>query len=161
MSGLPRRAAFCLVAFGVLAQAGSAGVSVVSLMAANPARIVFVDIDQGDGVVMKIGGKVIVSDAGEFRIDAVNEELERLEAKRIDVAILSHPHDDHVKNFVALFARWEVKKAVLSRSEWWEGTKTGGDGGDHGGGPDADLRARGADVRVGRGELEDPQPARG
>ena len=92
--------------------------------AGEPARIMFVDVDQGDGVVMMIGGKVIVSDAGEHRVAAVNAALERLGAERIDVAILSHPHDDHVKNFVALFDRWRVGEAVLSRSDYWQGTTT-------------------------------------
>ena len=97
---------------------------VVIAAGGEPAIITFVDVDQGDGVVMKIGGKVIVSDAGEHRVENVNAALERVGATRIDVAILSHPHDDHVKNFVALLARWEVREAVLSRSDHWQGTKT-------------------------------------
>lgn len=79
---------------------------VAAAAADGSATIVFVDVDQGDGVVMRIGGKVIVSDAGEHHVEAVNAALERLGADHIDVAILNHPHDDHVKNFVALFARW-------------------------------------------------------
>ncbi len=89
---------------------------------AKPAKIVFVDVGQGDGVVMKIGGKIIVSDAGEFELENVKAALKSVDAKRIDVAILSHPHEDHVKNFVALFAAWDVKKAVLSKSEHWKAT---------------------------------------
>jgi competence protein ComEC len=74
---------------------------------------------------MRIGGKVIVSDAGEFELDNLKAALKSVGAtKRIDVAILGHPHDDHVKNFAALFAAFEVKKAVLSRSDHWQGTKT-------------------------------------
>jgi competence protein ComEC len=88
---------------------------------AQEATIIFVDVGQGDAVVMKIGGSVIVADAGEFKLENVETALERIDATRIDVAILSHPHRDHVKNFVELFAKWEVKKAVLSRSEWWDG----------------------------------------
>ena len=51
--------------------------------------------------------------------------LRSLKAKRIDVLILlTHPHEDHVKNAVALLRRWDVYLAVLSRSDWWRGTKT-------------------------------------
>lgn len=99
-------------------------VRVAVAAAGEPASIVFVDVDQGDGVVMRIGGQVIVSDVGEHRVADVNAALERLGAERIDVVILSHPHDDHVKNSLALFARWEVSEVVLSRSEYWQGTKT-------------------------------------
>lgn len=93
-------------------------------VASKAATMIFVDVGQGDATVMKVGGKVVVSDAGEFKLGSVNKALKLIRARRIDVAILSHPHQDHVKNFVELFAQWEVKKAVLSRSEWWQGTDT-------------------------------------
>ncbi len=101
-------------------QAGAADTSAIS------AKIVFVNVEQGDGVVMKIGGQVIVSDAGEHRVETVDATLRSLKAKQIDVAILSHPHDDHVRNFLALIEgyRWKIKLAVISRSAWWQGTKT-------------------------------------
>lgn len=104
--------------------AATAGVRALVIADASTAKIVFVDVGQGDGVVMKIGSKIIVSDAGEFELENVNAALKALEAKRIDVAILSHPHKDHVKNFIDLFATWEVKKAVMSRSDYWQGTQT-------------------------------------
>jgi competence protein ComEC len=49
-----------------------------------------------------------------------------VKAKRIDVAILSHPHDDHVENLIALVKRygWEIDVALLSDSEYWFGTNT-------------------------------------
>jgi hypothetical protein len=36
------------------------------------------DVGQGDGVVMGIGNKLIVSDVGEHKLDAVNSALEKL-----------------------------------------------------------------------------------
>ena len=117
--------ALLLGAAVALTAAGAGDDAGVAIAAAEPAAtIAFVDVDQGDGVVMKVGGEVIVSDAGEHNVDDVNRALERVGADHIDVAILSHPHDDHVKNFLALFARWQVREAVLSRSDWWRGTKT-------------------------------------
>jgi beta-lactamase superfamily II metal-dependent hydrolase len=85
---------------------------------------VFVDVGQGDAVVMRICGQIIVSNAGESRIENINKALQQLGATRIDVATLGHPHDDHVKNFAGLFAQWEIRKAVLSRSAHWKGTAT-------------------------------------
>jgi competence protein ComEC len=90
-------------------------------------EIDYVDVGQGDGVAMRIGGRYILSDAGQHNVDAVEHALERLGAtnKTIDVAILSHPHSDHVKNFLALLDDgWTIKTAVLSHSEWWGGTNT-------------------------------------
>ena len=91
------------------------------------AKIVFVDVGQGDGVVMRVGGEVVVSDAGEFNVESVDRALRELGARgTIDVAILSHPHDDHVANYLRLIDDfgWRVKRAVLSTSAWWSGTGT-------------------------------------
>src|SRR5262245_62887364 len=74
--------------------------------AAEPGKIVFVNVGQGDGVVMKIGGTIVVSDVGEHNVENVNTTLHDLGAKQIDVLILSHPHQDHVANVVALVEQY-------------------------------------------------------
>ncbi len=88
------------------------------------AKIAFVDVGQGDGVVMKIGAKIIVSDAGQFNYENIDAALNAVGATRIDVAILSHPHSDHVTDFLQLFDEWKVKKAVMSPSAYWRGDTT-------------------------------------
>ena len=95
-------------------------------VAAKPAKIVYVNVGQGDGVVMRIGGKIIVSDTGEQFPEHVDETLRALKAKQIDVAILSHAHEDHVKNTIRLIRDfgWTIKLVVMSDSAWWEGTGT-------------------------------------
>jgi competence protein ComEC len=91
-----------------------------------PAKIVFVDVGQGDGVVMQIGGKIVVSDAGELFPERVDAALRKVGAKRIDVAIFSHAHDDHVKNFIRLIRdfKWKIGRVVMPASDWWKGTDT-------------------------------------
>jgi beta-lactamase superfamily II metal-dependent hydrolase len=86
------------------------------------ATIRFVDVGQGDGVVMRIGNKLIVSDVGEHNVEAVNAALAKMNwrsSRPIDVAILSHPHQDHVFNFRELARTWKVKMAVISESNYW------------------------------------------
>lgn len=88
---------------------------------ATTAEIRFVDVGQGDGVVMRIGNKLIVSDVGEHNLEAVNNALEKLNwrsSRTIDIAILSHPHKDHVLNFPELAKTWNVKTAVISDSNY-------------------------------------------
>ena len=89
-------------------------------------EIQFVDVGQGDGVVMRVGGKVIVSDAGQFNVQSMDAALRAIGAKAIDFAILTHPHSDHVKNFIALITQdgWHIHTAVLSHSAYWTGTST-------------------------------------
>lgn len=126
LNDMRRRAVGLVAALLLLAGLGGAVASTQAASTAQPAKIVFVDVGQGDGVVMKIGGKIIVSDAGELFPERVDEILRSLGAKQIDVAILSHAHDDHVKNFVRLVRdkQWKIKRVVSSESAWWKGTKT-------------------------------------
>jgi competence protein ComEC len=79
---------------------------------------------------MRVGGRFIVSDAGQFNITSVDGALRALGAdKRIDVAILTHPHSDHVRNFITLVKDlgWTIDTVVLSHSDGWQGTKTNRD----------------------------------
>lgn len=105
----------------------SATLPASQLTSAAGDEIDYVDVGQGDGVVMRIGGEFIVSDAGQHNVAAVDAALHQLGATNVvDVAILSHPHSDHVKNFLALVDNfgWTIKQVVLSRSDWWQGTAT-------------------------------------
>jgi competence protein ComEC len=101
-----------------LVPAGSASQATAS---ASPGKIIFVNVEQGDAVVMKLGSTVVVSDVGEHRVENVDQALRSVNAKRIDVAILSHPHQDHVKNLLKLVRTfgWQIKLAVVSKSAYW------------------------------------------
>lgn len=88
------------------------------------AEIRFVDIGQGDGVVMRIGDKIIVSDTGEFHYTALEKALkEGAKATRIDVLILSHAHSDHARDAAKLLKEWDVGEVVMNHSLWWDGPK--------------------------------------
>lgn len=111
---------------GALCVAGvSAARSESRSVAALQAKIVYVNIGQGDAVVMRIGGKVIVSDTGQYDCDVLDEALrdpDGLGATRIDVLILGHAHDDHSKNAAELLRKWDVGRVVMNESLWWDGT---------------------------------------
>jgi competence protein ComEC len=102
----------------------SAAVALDSGSDASTAKIVFVDVGQGDGVAMRIGGKIIVSDAG-FPVKAgqMHKALEALNANgHIDVAILSHGHNDHVGGFSKLVSKhgYEVDLVIAAPNGKWE-----------------------------------------
>ena len=116
--------AVSLTAALVLTGAGTGG---SARQAASPAKIIFVNVGQGDAVVMRIGGKIIVSDTGQYDYDVLDAALrdsDGLAAKRIDVLILGHAHDDHSRNAAELLRKWEVGRVVMNESLWWGGTKS-------------------------------------
>lgn len=87
--------------------------------------MIFVNVGQGDGVVLRIGGKIVVSDAGEtFAAPRMAGVLRSLGAEQIDVAILSHPHDDHVGGFVDLFREFPPRLVLASANRHWSSGST-------------------------------------
>lgn len=111
----------------VLVLVGSpAGVAARGTADASTAKIVFVDVAQGDGVVLRVGGKFIVSDAGlAGKAGKVDHELDLLGAgDHIDVAILSHGHADHVGGFRKLVTDfgYEVDLVLASPNAKWNTT---------------------------------------
>ena len=108
--------------------AGSASAAPQRSAARTPAEVVFVDVAAGDGVVIRVGGAVVVSDIGErnipFVYKAIDAALAKTGSRAIEAIILSHAHDDHVKNFALLLdsRKYVVKRALLSRNAHWGAT---------------------------------------
>lgn len=94
----------------------------------QPAKVVFVDVGQGDGVIIRVGGRIIVSDAGlPSAADDMHAALENLGAERhIYRAILSHAHADHVGGFIGLLRDYgyTIEAAVYAPHSHYEHTQT-------------------------------------
>ena len=102
---------------GVRAAAIALGGSIVGLalvVAYRPdgvARVVVLDVGQGDGILVEggRGGRMVVDggpDPGRLLI-ALDERLPPWD-RRIDVLVLSHPHEDHVAGLALLLQRYRV-----------------------------------------------------
>ncbi len=81
-----------------------------ALSAGPPGGLVvrFFDVDQGDAVLVSSpGGANVLIDAGPDE-ELVATKLSALGVKRIDVAVATHPHADHVAGFPSVFARIPV-----------------------------------------------------
>jgi competence protein ComEC len=111
----------------LLLPAGAAA-EVTSTAATQPAKVVFVDVGQGDGVIIKVGGRIIVSDAGfPSAADEMHAALEDLGADRhIYRAILSHAHADHIGGFIGLIEDfgYTIDAAVYAPHHHWTHTQT-------------------------------------
>jgi competence protein ComEC len=70
--------------------------------------VTFLDVGQGDAAVVRTpdGGTVLIDSGPDEQL--VARKLARLGVRRIDLAVVSHPHADHVSGFPAIFARFPV-----------------------------------------------------
>jgi competence protein ComEC len=80
------------------------GAAVLILSAAGPTtpahpQAVFLDVGQGDGVLLHGGATVLIDGGPDPAL--LRQALARYGVRRIDLAILSHPHADHYAGLVA------------------------------------------------------------
>src|SRR3989344_499996 len=74
-------------------------------------HVVFCDVGQGDGIVIRMpNGKMIVVDGGpdDAVLDCLSGHMPFWQ-RTIDVAILTHPHSDHLMGFLPVMQRYTVK----------------------------------------------------
>lgn len=82
-------------------------------------EIDFLDVGQGDASLIKItGGKVILIDGGPDNIvlKRLGENLSFFKRK-IDLIILSHPHDDHIIGLLEVIRRYKVGAIIYVGDE--------------------------------------------
>lgn len=116
--------AAAVVLVPAVGSSASAALAAHATTDASTAKVAFVDIGQGDGVAMRIGGEIIVSDAGfPVKADQMHAALKTLNANgHIDVAILSHGHNDHVGGFSKLVSEhgYGVDLVIAAPNGKWE-----------------------------------------
>ncbi len=97
---------FLAVATGVGAcSGGTPGGSAAN----GAARIVFLDVGQGDAtLVISPEGRVALIDAGPSEIDLVSQ-LRRHGVDTVDVAIATHPHADHIGGMAGVFGEFPFR----------------------------------------------------
>jgi competence protein ComEC len=87
----------------------------------------FIDVGQGDSILVQTpGGKNILIDTGgrpgEFNSGSgtgdqvVEPYLRRIGVQRINVLVLTHPHEDHCGGAVSLVKRFPVEMVLVSKS---------------------------------------------
>ncbi len=78
------------------------------------------DVGQGDAVLLRTpeGQNVLVDGGpGTAVLEELGEVLSPLD-RRIDLVILTHPHEDHVAGLVPVLQRFEVGEVMLSAPEY-------------------------------------------
>lgn len=67
----------------------------------------FLDVGQGDSVLIRGGGKAVLIDAGD-RDSGVVDQLKILGVERIDLAVATHPHADHIGSMAQVIREFPV-----------------------------------------------------
>ncbi len=67
---------------------------------AGPLVVDVLDIGQGDAILVRADGRAVLVDAGPGR--AIVDQLERLGVRRLDLAVASHAHADHIGGMQAV-----------------------------------------------------------
>ncbi|MDO8668520.1 MAG: ComEC/Rec2 family competence protein [bacterium] len=76
----------------------------------------FLDVGQGDAILIKTpGGQNVLIDGGPDKsvVKRLGENLPWYD-KRIDLMILTHPHDDHVTGLIEVLKRYEVRRILYT-----------------------------------------------
>lgn len=83
-------------------------------------RITFIDVDQGDSILIEISNKVVLIDTGgkygsySIAKDRIIPYLKSLGHSKIDLLILTHGDADHAKDAIYLLENFNVKQVVLN-----------------------------------------------
>jgi competence protein ComEC len=124
--------------------AGAAAVVVILVLAwgfwapggSHMLTVHFIDVGQGDcSLVWTPGGKTMLIDTGGWREEfetgsgagekVIVPYLRRIGVKKIDVMLLSHPHEDHAGGAAAVVRNFPVALAVVSPAGGTGGETTG------------------------------------
>jgi competence protein ComEC len=108
-----------------LAVAGLAAAVALTVLAASSrpdgrVRVTILDVGQGDAILVEgeRGGRLLVDGGpdGPTLLAALDERIPPWD-RRIDMVVLTHPHEDHVGGLPALFGRYRIGRAFENGME--------------------------------------------
>lgn len=83
-------------------------------LSGQTAEIHFIDVGQGDSILIRSDGADILIDAGENdQGDTVNAYLDQAGVEELDLVIGTHPHSDHIGGLDVVLSEHSAKQVVL------------------------------------------------
>ncbi len=75
----------------------------------NELKVHYIDVGQGDAILVQFNNKNMLIDSGPRESsDKILNYLDSLNIQTIDIAIGSHPHEDHMGNMAAIIKKYSV-----------------------------------------------------
>lgn len=88
----------------------------LSEAAEQPLSVHYIDVGQGDSVLIKAEGLNVLIDAGERgNGETILSYLEAQGVKRLDYVIATHPHSDHIGSMAEVLGRIPVSNVILPK----------------------------------------------
>lgn len=85
---------------------------------AGQMQVHFIDVGQGDAVLVMCGGQAMLIDAGDYtKGTAIQNYLQKQGVKKLDYLILTHPDSDHIGGAPVVITKFEIGKVFLSNYE--------------------------------------------
>jgi competence protein ComEC len=99
--------------------AGATGAGIATSGTRRPlVRLVFVDVGQGDAVILRAGSFDCLIDGGPRGAeDHLESELRQVGVRRLDLLVVTHPHADHIGDLPEVIRDFRPKRAVVD--EGW------------------------------------------
>jgi competence protein ComEC len=83
----------------------------------NVLRVHFIDVGQGDSILVQSGGINMLIDAGpEATSDSLIAYLKKQKIRKLHYIVATHPHEDHIGGMAAVIQKFDVGKFYAPRT---------------------------------------------
>jgi len=80
----------------------------------NEIVVSFLDVGQGESILIRSAEHTVLIDGGEFRARGViRDYLRAAGIRRIDYVVATHPHSDHIGGLVYVLGRYEIGRVLM------------------------------------------------
>jgi len=88
-------------------------------------RVHFIDVGQGDSILVQAGGMNMLIDAGpEDNSDSLIAYLKKQKIRKLHYIVATHPHEDHIGGMTAVIRRFDVGRfyapRIISETRYFE-----------------------------------------
>lgn len=87
---------YVMLDYGIVGVEKSSDVTRIQ-MVKSPVKVHFIDVGQGDSILLQLNDKNILIDAGkEDQSQIIIDYLKTYDIEKLDMVFLTHPHEDHI-----------------------------------------------------------------